>query len=103
MRTTATTLCVLFVTLGFWADDARAQIDAEIPYTNTPPTIDGMGSDFDPVWDGVIEHGPEEFNTVLGEEPEDLADLSVTWKALWDEDNLYVLVKISFVACLVTA
>ena len=53
MRTTATTLCVLLVTLGFWTGAARAQVDAVIPYTGTPPTIDGMGSDFDPVWDGL--------------------------------------------------
>ena len=93
MRTTATTFCVLLVTLGFWAGETRAQVDATIQFTNDPPIIDGIGLD-EPAWEGVTEHGMDEFFTVVGAEPEDVTDLSVTWRALWDQDNLYVLIEV---------
>ena len=93
MRTTATTFCVLLVTLGFWAGETRAQVDATIQFTNDPPIIDGIGLD-EPAWEGVTEHGMDEFFTVVGAEPEDETDLSATWRALWDQDNLYVLIEV---------
>ncbi len=95
MRISAPTfLCVLLVTLGFWAGEARGQdeIAAEIAYTSTPPNIDGLGDDL--VWDGVVEHGIDEFFTVVGVPPVDENDLLPTWRALWDEENLYVLVEV---------
>jgi hypothetical protein len=80
---------------GFWPAAARAQdeIVAQIQKTSTPPVIDGLGDDA--VWATATAHGNDEFFTVVGAEPEDEADLSVTWKALWDDAKLYVMVEVT--------
>ena len=85
----------LLICLVCWSVDARAQdeIVAQIQRTNTPPTIDGLGDD--PVWAVTTPHGDDEFFTVGGAEPDDEFDLSVTWRALWDDTNLYVLVEVT--------
>jgi hypothetical protein len=72
---------------------ARAQdeIMAEIGRTNTPPVIDGVADDA--VWASAPAHGTDEFFEL--ETPlDDEADLQVTWKALWDDANLYVLIEV---------
>ena len=94
MRTLAILLFTSVVILPFTSGNVSAQIDAVIPYTSTPPEIDGWGTEVDPVWADVPGHGVDEFNTVVGAPPEDEADLSPTWKALWDENFLYVLVEV---------
>ena len=71
---------------------AQDEIAAEIQKTSTAPTIDGIGDDA--VWANATAHGMDEFFNVGGEELDGDTDLDVTWRALWDDTNLYVLVDV---------
>jgi hypothetical protein len=68
------------------------EIAAEIGRTNAPLVIDGVGDEA--AWASATPHGTDEFfelETPLdGDE-----DLQVTWKALWDDENLYVLIEVN--------
>jgi hypothetical protein len=88
-------LCGLLISLGWQSGDARAQdaIAAQIQRTNTPPTIDGVGNDA--VWAQATTHGNDEFFLAVNSDPDDEADLSIAWKALWDDANLYVLINVT--------
>jgi hypothetical protein len=81
--------------IGGWAGHVRAQdeIAAQIQRTNTPPVIDGLGNDA--VWGTATTHSNDEFFTVVNNEPDDAADLTVTWRALWDDKNLYTFVEVT--------
>lgn len=73
------------------AEQANAQ-DATIQHTTVAPTIDG---DIDAVWEGATVHATDEW-FVQGEidHPNGAeADAQVQWRALWDDDNLYVLAE----------
>jgi hypothetical protein len=71
---------------------AQDEIMAEIGRTNTPPVLDGVGDDA--VWGSAPAHGTDEFEEL--ETPLDGdEDLQVTWKALWDDENLYVLIEVN--------
>jgi hypothetical protein len=79
--------------LALAASTVRGQeeILAEIQKTSVQPTIDGLGND--PVWAAATAHSTDEFfGTETLDGPE---DLSVTWKGLWDDENLYVLVEVT--------
>ncbi len=95
MRITGIIFCGLLISLGWQSGDARAQdvIAAQIQRTNTPPTIDGLGNDA--VWALATAHSTVDFFTSANVEQDDEADLSVTWKGLWDNNNLYVLVEVT--------
>ena len=96
MRTAGILFAVLLIALA-WTGMVQAQdeIMATIQKTTTPPTIDGVGND--PIWAGATPHGSDEFFNVESEglEPDDELDLDVTWKALWDDTNLYLLVEVA--------
>ncbi len=83
-------LCLSLLVSGARAQD---EIVAEISKTSTPPVIDGLGDDA--VWQSATPHGGDEFNNVSGLELDGDEDLQVTWKALWDDANLYVLVEVN--------
>jgi hypothetical protein len=93
MRHAILACCGFWIAVG-WTSAGRAQeeIMAEIQRTATPPTIDGIGDE--DIWAAATAHDSDEFYVVAGEDLEDDADLSVIWKALWDDDNLYVLVNV---------
>jgi hypothetical protein len=59
-------------------------VDLEVGYVLRPPVIDG---EVDYVWEGASE--------VYFVPLEDAADGSGTWKVLYDEENLYVMVDIT--------
>ena len=94
MRIVGMILFGLLISLA-WTHLGHAQdeIVASIQKTDTPPVIDGLGDDV--VWSKATAHGMDEFFANTGVEPDDEEDLSVTWKALWDDDNLYVLMEIT--------
>ncbi len=94
MRFIGLSFCVIGITTFAWVGNAAGQDEvlAEIQKTSVPPTIDGMGDDA--VWAAATERSYDDFFTVSGAEPDDEEDLSVTWKALWDDENLYVLVNV---------
>jgi hypothetical protein len=71
---------------------AQAQTPAQIKKTNTPPVIDGNGNDA--AWASAEVQGTEEF-FVGGAALEPSADLTLEWRALWDNTNLYVMAKIN--------
>jgi hypothetical protein len=70
-------------------DYAFAQ-DADIPATPTPPVIDGIK---DTCWWASTEYLC--LNTVAGEPPDSSADLSASWRAMWDAEYLYVFVDVN--------
>lgn len=67
------------------ATPARAQTDAEIPYTETPADIDG-------VWEALYDAGPAHMisNHRGGDPKTDDQDLLAWWQAAWDKQYLYV-------------
>ncbi len=76
------------------SNPATAQVAAELQKTSTPPVIDGLGTDA--VWASATPHGLDEFFELPGEEANDGPDdLQVTWRALWDDTNLYVLIELT--------
>jgi hypothetical protein len=81
--------------LAFLLEGVQAQdeIAAEIQKTSSPPDIDGLGDD--PVWAAATAHSTDEFfNVGGGEELDGDEDLQTTWKAVWDDTNLYVLIEV---------
>jgi len=81
-------LCLALV-LGLAGAVAAQDWDIEIPSTRTPPTIDGQV-------DGVWSISSVQYITVAIEGSVDSpADASGSWRALWDADNLYVIVDVN--------
>lgn len=64
-------------------------VDARIAQTPTAPTIDGQP---DELWNAAPAHA---IAHILNGEVKSDADLSGSWKALWDAQNLYVLVDVT--------
>jgi hypothetical protein len=84
----------LVLSLGLLVGTVRAQdeIAAEIAKTSTTPNIDGLGDDA--VWATATAHSIDEFFQVTDNPLDGDEDLQITWKALWDDTNLYVLVEV---------
>ena len=83
-------VCGLLIGLACWTGYAQAQdVVGVIKHTAEPPTLDGLGND--PVWASANTY--DDFYTAVAPDPDDDADLSASWKALWDDTNLYVLVE----------
>ena len=61
----------------------------DIAVTSTAPSIDGS---VDALWDSQPEHSLD--NVLIGS-VSGSSDLSATWKAVWDADNLYVLIDVN--------
>jgi Carbohydrate family 9 binding domain-like/PEP-CTERM motif len=71
---------------------ASAQPAAQIKKTSTPPVIDGNGSDA--AWANANVYGTSTFfdlrtRTLAAPSP----DLTLEWRALWDDTNFYVMSK----------
>ncbi len=62
---------------------------ALFPFTRTPPKIDGK---IDKQWNNTHEYEIEK--TIIGNEPSH-KDIYATFRGLWDNDNLYLLVKVN--------
>jgi hypothetical protein len=93
MRWVALGGVVLSLALLLTGAQAQDEIAAEIQKTNSPPNIDGLGDD--PVWAAATAHSIDEFfNVGGGEELDGDEDLQTTWKAVWDDTNLYVLIEV---------
>jgi Carbohydrate family 9 binding domain-like len=77
--------------------NAGAQPAAQIKKTNTPPVIDGNVNDA--VWANANVYGTETFFIVEGEGAgtpiSPSPDITLEWRALWDNTNLYVMAKIN--------
>ncbi|UCG55764.1 MAG: tetratricopeptide repeat protein [Phycisphaerales bacterium] len=71
------------------AEELRAATPADIAKANTPPVIDGEADD---VWSGA--HRYDCTNVVFLPLSSD-DDLTAGFKAMWDEDNLYLLVDVT--------
>jgi hypothetical protein len=69
-----------------------AQPSAQIKKTNTPPVIDGNVTDA--AWANANVYNTETFNFVgtMTPVPAD-DDITLEWRALWDNNNLYVMAK----------
>ena len=68
--------------------------DAVIQRASSPPVIDGAGSD--DVWASATAHGHDEFEALIGDSaPDGDDDMNITWKGLWDDDNLYLYVEVA--------
>jgi hypothetical protein len=81
---------MIFLVLAVVPGVTRAQfISGEIPYTPTPPVLDGLADDA--VWDAATEYS--DFETVSGAltGPDDSFTI---WKGLWDNENLYFHVSV---------
>jgi hypothetical protein len=85
--------CALLLCHCLCATKLNAQVDAQIQRTNTPPVIDGRGDDA--VWAAATAHGMDNFFELPGEDIVDGDnDIQITWKALWDDQNLYVFIDV---------
>ena len=83
------------------AGQATAQPIATIPYTSTP--INAADGVIDAAWAGVTEHSSANMGAnwftqgTVDDDPTSPgdrdADAVVSWRALWDDDNLYVLAE----------
>ncbi len=69
---------------------ARGQ-NAEIQRASATPFIDGM---IDGAWGNATVHGTDEFLVAGGGSSDGPQDLDISWRALWDDDNLYVLIEV---------
>ena len=69
-------------------EDSVSHDSLAIPYTNNSPVIDG---NIDDIWNMADSHKLE---NVLYEDYLSNDNLSGHWKAIWDENHLYVLVNI---------
>ncbi len=65
------------------------EMSAQIPETSTAPIIDGT---IDGIWATAAARPTP--NVLLGSVSND-ADLSSEWRAMWDADNLYILVDVN--------
>ena len=71
------------------ATPLKTIVDARIAHTQIAPQIDGQ---LDDVWEKVPA---QKIDNVLNGEVDSDADLSGWWKALWDEQNLYIVVDVT--------
>lgn len=81
--------CMALATIFAGISAANAQdIKGSIRHTSSAIVIDGTPDDA--AWATANEYAMtgEEF-TAVGDMPGDADDLSATWKALWDDENLY--------------
>ncbi len=87
--------CALALLGWMWSAPlvAQEEIAAQIQRASSAPTIDGLGNDA--AWATATVHGRNEFNNVANNEPDSDADLSVSWKGLWDDTNLYLFVEVT--------
>ena len=94
MRSTKICLLVCGV-MAFGAAGVTRGQDWVIQQTSAPPVIDGLGEDA--VWATATVHGFSEFNVVTteGGDLDGQDDLSVFWKALWDDVNLYIYAEVA--------
>lgn len=77
---------IMFFSLLFVAGATFAQkVNVDVARTLTPITIDGVEEE---AWDAV---DPVNFELMLGTE---VATVTAYWKALWDADNIYVLINV---------
>jgi hypothetical protein len=65
-------------------------VDFEIPFVSTPPVIDGKVDD---IWSKASIESLK--TTIVGNPPTGPADCSGQFRALYDADNLYVLVDVN--------
>lgn len=85
--------CALFMCHCLCATNLNAQVSAQIQRAGVPPVIDGVGNDA--VWAAATAHGTDDFVELPGEDVLDGdGDIQITWKALWDDTNLYVLIDV---------
>lgn len=76
----------LAFTSGVFAQ--HVPVEVTIGYTEAAPTVDGDAAD----WAGIPAH---DVVTAFGEETVSMVSGSnVTFKAVWDDDNMYVLVEV---------
>jgi hypothetical protein len=80
-------LCFL-LSVVFFSATAIAQ-DVTVKKVDTPITIDGA---IDAVWENVA---PNYVEYVVVESVDDEYDLYGEWKALWDDNNFYMLVEVT--------
>jgi hypothetical protein len=74
--------------------NAGAQPAAQIKKTNTPPVIDGNANDA--AWANANVYGTETFFDEASDTPLTASpDITLEWRALWDNTNLYVMAKIN--------
>ena len=74
--------------------DAQDEIVGEIKQTNQTIVIDGIGDDA--AWANAIEYNTENSDWFVNNGTvDDEEDLSASFKALWDDDNLYVYVQVT--------
>jgi hypothetical protein len=77
---------IMFFALLFVAGATFAQkVNVDVARTAAPPVIDGVEEE---AWDAV---DPVPFTLMLGTE---VATVTAYWKALWDADNIYVLINV---------
>ena len=87
-------LVALAVALSASTSSAQDEIVASFQRTETAPEIDGLGTDA--VWADATVHTLDEFFELEGGDPNDGdEDMQVSWRALWDDTNLYVLVEVT--------
>jgi hypothetical protein len=79
---------ILFVLLFNLAGYASAAVDATIPAGS--PTLDGVQ---EAAWSESEEH--KCLYTIMGDPASDNADLSASWRALWDTEYLYLFVDVN--------
>ncbi len=68
---------------------AKTISDAAIAFTATRPPLDGTGG---PAWDATAAHP---ITAVIDGTVRNPADCSGSWKALWDDTALYILVEVN--------
>lgn len=69
--------------------DTGPDVDVEIPSAEAPPILDGVVDD---IWSLCTEQPITV--TLSGAPPKSPSDCSGSWRALWDPENLYVLVDV---------
>ena len=73
--------------------NAQDEVLVTIGKTATAPEIDGLGTDA--VWESVAPQTLDDFFELPGDDPaEGDEDFQVSWKALYDDTNLYVYVEV---------
>ena len=82
-------LVLLTLCLGLAGAAAAQNWDLEIPSTSTPPVIDGQ---VDGVWSIA---SVQDVTVVIEGSIDSPADNSVSWRVLWDGDNLYMIVDVN--------
>ena len=89
-------LAVVAMAMGaFTVNSVNAQDEVlyTIGKTATAPVIDGLGTDS--VWESAPAQTLDDFFELPGDDPTDGdEDFQVSWKALYDDTNLYVFVEV---------